>query len=572
MVGLDEHVVAPLVLVVDAQDVDRVFGSQTGSVLDDDQVVVVLGTRLGAQVVRAGDDDRMRTEWIHDHDLAVDHCRAVLPEFLLPRGQGRAYGGGQDHIRIGVEDVAALHDLDERVLGSARILVDHAVDEELAVVQGQDVVQQGSGRARDEHQEQDALRRGLDVGPRVGKIDEPGDRSRPGRDGRVADRRLQRLLVGGHELRWVAVAGVNQTVPVSQVARGKDRIADQQSVVRLGAEPGLGPVRRPGPDLLRGAGRVADHGELVVGEVAPGHEPVVEVDLGGLFQLLANLGILIWLAGTERAARQYQVGIPAQGGKRRDQLGIVELVQGEVQDAAVGPGIGEQLQQCDTVLAAEKGPDRRSRVGDDLAELRALLAGRHREPARQPLGGNHAPVEVRVKAGSVSRADDAPLAPVAAQVVCRCLEGPGRAQHRNDPVTGAGEPRDLIVAPQEALNRPDGARHVGATGPRRLVGKADERLQRVRVGRAVGRYPLTLQGESAAAGDPLTGPPDDRRFVAVAISADFDRHVTPPNRALQPQCTGPRSRRRSASVAGSVGSAIDRRVPVRASTRPCPSR
>ena len=56
-----QHVVAPLVLVIDPQDVDCVGGGERGRPLDDHEVVVVLAAGLwDSEVVRSRHDDRVR--------------------------------------------------------------------------------------------------------------------------------------------------------------------------------------------------------------------------------------------------------------------------------------------------------------------------------------------------------------------------------------------------------------------------------------------------------------------------------------------------------------------------------
>src|SRR6185312_14595009 len=102
-----------------------------------------------------------------------------------------------------------------------------------------------------------------------------GARTDPGGSGVVVDQGSRK-----------AAAGIPQPLPLLTVGGGDVGIGDEQSVVDLGAQPGRGPVRAPGPHGARRAVSIGADQELVVTQRTRGNKPVsvFDVDTGG-FQL-----------------------------------------------------------------------------------------------------------------------------------------------------------------------------------------------------------------------------------------------------------------------------------------------
>ena len=135
--------------------------------------------------------------------------------------------------------------------------------------------------------------------------------------------------------------------PVPLVAEGGDLgVFDEETVVRLGAQPGHGPIGAAAQYLGGVAAGIAEDHELVMGEVAVGDDAVVHIDCLRFLQIGTDLEVLIrqpsggvidgWLAPIllEGAVGKNQIDSGAQLRKRGQQFGIVQLVQRRVNGAA----------------------------------------------------------------------------------------------------------------------------------------------------------------------------------------------------------------------------------------------
>lgn len=136
-------------MAVDPEDIDGELASETGGVLDYDEVVVVHLTGLWTHIMGASHDDGIVAERVDNDDLGVDHDHVELEGLMKP-----IHGGGGEVVRGDsfdrnlrlVCDAVFTRELDGRAL-AGRIgwcgslgLVDDTMDIKTVVAEGLDVL------------------------------------------------------------------------------------------------------------------------------------------------------------------------------------------------------------------------------------------------------------------------------------------------------------------------------------------------------------------------------------------------------------------------------------------------
>jgi len=263
------------------------------------------------------------------------------------------------------------------------------------------------------------------------------------------------------EARRIARPGVLELFPASAIRRGEFRALDENAVVDLRAEPGRRPVRAPGPKGRGLAVRVTKHDELVVGEVRAPHQPVVHVDAAVPPEILAHVGIFVRHGGRALllvrrlvgAGTEQQVASAPDRFQRIEELRVVQLIERRIDLDAIVLGLGQKGQQRLAKLAAQDDAIPRGRVVDISLK---------RFPGRslpcQPLGRDDAAVEVGFELVCLPCAHVHPRGPPAPRGSRRHREVAGGPDHRGRAIPDLLPRSHAVVRPDEALDRPLGAR------------------------------------------------------------------------------------------------------------------
>jgi hypothetical protein len=141
----------------------------------------------------------------------------------------------------------------------------------------------------------------------------------------VVDDELLLSRICREEIRREAVPRLLEDAPLLEKPVGHGMVRDHESVVRLRAQTGHGPVGAAGQEDLRVPRFVAEHRELVVRKVSLRNHAIGDGDSRG-FQVCAHRRVLVGLLRREGTVREHQVGLRAEHLERRYQLGIIELV------------------------------------------------------------------------------------------------------------------------------------------------------------------------------------------------------------------------------------------------------
>ena len=512
----------------------------------DHQVLVVLVTRLVAQVVAAGHHHAARAEGVDHDDLVVDHRVAQLVELFFPIAELVRHAGHARHQHVGCVGHAALgqegRELAQRCISGEGAPHVERLARRLPLFGAQAHRLQKARRARVEGQEQHALLRRGDQVEHLREVRRRdlrvlGAAHGVGREpDRHAGRRYPRLDRAGaapvaHGLALGRRGGrvLQQQVAVVLEARGHRFVVDQQGVVGLRAQAGGGPVGAAGHDRARLAALVGPEHELAVPDragaqkaVGDRHAAGMQIGAGGGIGAVLDLARVGLAVGADVLLAAVGVG-QAQveslpGGQRLDrrhQLGVGQFVERQLTMAARAPGrLLEQRQQSLVQHVARQRIAHRAAGPRDFAAQRLgrvgveVLLDQFAQLARDRLGGDQADVEVGL---------DRAIVALDVHLVGQQLDGGMRRQrlgvgahHRHDLVAvRAG--RGKHVFPLERLHRPD----VGVLHRVRLARHARREAHVGRQRHAGGVARDAPYRETQATGDPGVQPPPEVGDVVV---------------------------------------------------------
>jgi hypothetical protein len=270
--------------------------------------------------------------------------------------------------------------------------------------------------------------------------------------------------VGGPQRGPLRRAVVPEALPVGEVRAGQLRRFDQQGVVGLAAQGGVGPVGAAGQDRPGVPAAVDVDDELVVPDVAVAQQAVAHVDVGLVERLPGgDVGPVV---GAGVGEDEVDEGGADQG---LEQLGVVQLVQGGVALPPVGAGPLQQEHQGGPQVAGQAVAERVAGLVDAVDEL--AVAGCASRPGGDLVGEGLRGEDAAVEVGGDAPAVGGEVDRVGGEgVVGQRGEAPGGADHRHDLVLVEAVGAGRQVAPGELLHGPD----LGGLRLPALVGLAAE--------------------------------------------------------------------------------------------------